>query len=643
MPRGARKGEARSLGTKRIPDAVRNKLEEQEAAAAMAKRSRAAAGAGAVAEKTKESDPFREYNIEPVGKSYPHVKQAEQYARDVISGKIIACEWAVLACKRFFILRDNPEIIFDGKQAERFCRFAESFPHVKGSWKTRNITLEPWEILIGISIFGFYWKRDRTRRVVKLAYVEVPRKNAKSTLAAIIGLYMLTEQDEPGAEVYSAATTHKQALAVFDTARAMARRQFAFAAKHDIIVQAKDIKIWGTLAKFEALHAQGETLDGLNIFCSIVDELHAHRNRDVYDVLETAMGARRSPLMFCITTAGSNRAGVCYQTRNYIIKCLRGQVDDPTTFGIIYSIDAEDIEQKNFYTPAIWKKANPNYGVSISEDELERLARKAATSPVALGSFLTKHLNVWVGAAHGWLDMTSWDKQYDESLDEKNFAGEKFMGGLDLASKVDLASYMRIYRRKMEDGQYHFFVFGNHYIPEGRLNVTADETDDNADAYAGWREEGWLTVTPGRTIDMDAIEGDILSSAKQAQAGEIGYDPQQATQLVGHMSKEQLNMVELRQNFLTFSEPMKVFQKLVLDGRIHHNGDPVLAWALANVVVEVDKKENYYPTKEFPDNKIDPAVATFLAMNRWVCDELNEEEPSGESVYSQGSLYREAA
>lgn len=654
MPPGARKGEARMLGTKRVPDSFTRKqvnralgavppgrMAAQEAYDASASKARSHNRQTAAVQASIEARRFEleEYDINPTVGEYPLMEQAMEYAKQVSRGKLPACRFVKQAAKRFLDMHAREDMIFNPYEAERACNFVEAMPHVKGRWETRTIKLMPWQAMIVCAIFGFYWVNDITLRVVRLAYIEIPRKNAKSTLAAAIGLYMLAEDGEEGAEVYSAATTHKQALAIFDTAKAMARRHRGFAEAHDLVVQSHEVKVWGTLGKFEALHAQGETLDGLNISCCLIDELHAHKTRAVYDVLETAMGARHNPLMFVITTAGVNRAGICYEVRDYVKKLLEGTLEDFTTFGIIYTIDDEDAEKRNYWDPKVWAKANPNLDVSVKQHELQRIANKARVSKTALNNFLTKHLNVWVNASTSWLGaegMLRLEKGGDPTLKLEDFKGEECMIGLDLATKLDVNSKVRLFRKEIAN-KMHYYCFAEHYLPDARVSGEMEGDSEGVgdqDQYATWAEQGWITTTPGEVIDIDQIEEDLVVDASLFKVREVGYDPYQATQLAKHLSEDGFTMVEVRPTVLMFSEPMKKLEEIIINNCFHHDGDPVLMWMFSNVVTKVDKKDNIFPQKEFAQNKIDGVVALIMAINRWIA-----EDPDGTSTYeSQGLL-----
>jgi len=528
-----------------------------------------------------------------------------QYVDDILSKKILSCKETIQACERFKKDLDADKYHFDIESAERACKAIQLFPHIKGKWAGDKLVLEPWQVFIIINVFG--WKhKDSGLRRFRTCYIEVPRKNAKSTLSSAIGLYMAFLDNEGGAEVYSAATTRDQAKIVFNDARAMARKSPQFLAAKGIQVLAHSCVQLDTMSKFEALSAEGNSLDGLNVHCGIIDELHAHKTRSVFDVIETATGSRTQSLLFLITTAGSNRAGICYEQRTYLTKILNNTVEDDTYFGIIYTIDAED----SWDDEKVWQKANPNYGVSIFPDDIARLCKKAMTMPSAQNNFLTKRLNVWVNADTAWMDMRRWDKCKDENLDIDDFEGEKYIEGLDLASKIDIAAKVKIFRR---DGEY--YIFGKYYLPE--------ETIENAgnSQYAGWEIDGYLQSTPGNVIDYEYIKQDIRDDSSRFELLELPYDPFQATQMSVELTAEGVPMVEMRPTVLNFSEPMKELEKLVMSGKLHHNGDPVLAWMISNVVCHLDNKDNIYPKTERPENKIDGVIAVIMALGRWMVQE----------------------
>jgi len=553
----------------------------------------------------------------------PHVEMADRYIDGVISGAIPACKYVQMSCERQRLDRErwagrDEQFWFDFEAAEEICRFIERMPHVKGEWASRgeSIRLEPWQCFLVTSAFG--WKKEHRRRF-RTVYIEVPRKNAKSTLSSGVALYMLTADNEQGAEVYSAATTYDQARIVFDGARQMAQKQVSFRVHYGVEIQTHSIVMLPSASRFQALSADSHSLDGLNVHCAVIDELHAHQTRAVYDVLETATGSRHQPLIWSITTAGSNRAGICYEVRGYLVRLLQRVFEDNTFFGAIWTIDDED----DWTDPEIWKKANPNFGVSIYPDDFERLARKAMELPSATNNFLTKRLDVWVNADTAWMDMRAWERAGDPTLKLEDFAGQPCWIGLDLASKVDIAAKITLFKR-MIDGVSHYYLFGRYYLPEEAAE------DGRNSQYSGWVRTGRLVTTPGNVTDYDYIKTDLREDASKFQIDEVPYDPFQATQLSVELLAEGFPMVEVRPTVLNFSEPMKELEKLILQGRLHHDGDPVLAWMASNVVAHLDHKDNIYPRHEGEANKIDGIVASIMCLRLAMLKE--------ESAYEKGGL-----
>ena len=551
----------------------------------------------------------------------PFHQRARCYAERVVAGEILACKLTRLACERFLrdLARDDWQWRFDNDLADRACGFIECLPHIKGQWARQRlkITLEDWQVFIVCNLFGWVSRETALRRFTT-CYMEVARKNAKSTLAAGIGLYMLAADGEPGAEVYSAATTGDQARIVFDVARQMVLREADFI-RGGIDPQRHGLYMPDDARKFEPLNAEGSTLDGLNPHCTIIDELHAHKRRDVYDVLDTARGARDQSLLASITTAGSDRAGICYEQRTYVVKVLEGVFEDERYFGVIYTLDDDD----DWTDPAVWPKANPNYGVSVLPEDFERSAREAMNKPSAQNNFLTKRLNVWVNADSAWMDMRAWDRCADPTLNIDEFEGEDCIAAFDLASKVDIAAKVRLFQR---DGKY--FVFGSYYLPEQAAE------DGRNSQYSGWARMGRLIVTDGNVVDYERIESDLKEDAGRFSLIEAPYDPFQAMQFSQRMMSEGINMVEMRPTVLNFSEPMKELEKLVLQGKLQHDGDPVLAWMVSNVVCHRDAKDNIYPRKEREENKIDGVVALIMALGR----AMAAQQHAPPSVYESGVI-----
>jgi phage terminase large subunit-like protein len=573
---------------------------------------------------------------------------ALKYARDVVGGSIAACKWTVAACLRQLddLERQDTEAFpyrYDPARGARVCKTIELLPHIKGRWKTKTITLEPWQIFGLMVVFSWVWStaahaeedmraKDGLRRY-RTSYKEVPRKNAKSTESAGVGLYMTGPDGEQGAENYSTATTRDQAKIVWSVAKAMAKKTPEYLQRFGVQVLAHTLIAPDTESEFKALSAEDDTMDGLNPHFACVDELHAHKTRGVWDVLETATGAREQSLLWTITTAGSNRAGICYEVRTYVTKILNavlarhpelceargyklegGSVDDETFFGIIYTIDDGD----DWTDPAIWAKANPNLGVSVKLDDIARLCRKAQQTPSAQPNFLTKRLNVWINADSAWMDMRRWDQCADPTLSIDDFAGEDCFVAVDLASSIDIAAKLYLFRRVLPtptksgalEEKAHFYAFGRFYVPEDVI-----EESDNSQ-YAGWEQTGRLITTDGSIIDQNVIQDDLREAKSRFRIRELVYDPFQATKFATELQTEGFTVVQYGATVKNFSAPMKEVEALVLDARLHHDGDPVLGWMISNVVAHVDRKDNVFPNKQTANNKIDGPVALIMAMGR---------------------------
>lgn len=548
-----------------------------------------------------------------------YLKIAENYGEKVISGEIAACGWVKKA-----ISRQNDDLeqysggnspyYFDERMAARICRFIECLQHTKGELAGQRIRLEPWQCWILTTVFGWRRTSDGDRRFRRV-YIEIPRGNGKSLLSSGVALYCLLADGEPGAEVYSFATTRDQAGIVFGDAKRMAQDNRDLRSHFGLEVLAHALYVPKTNSTFQAKSAEGSTLDGLNTHLAVVDELHAHKRRDVYDVVETSLGKRRNSLMWVITTAGSDTSGICYEVRSVVTKILDRSGNDPSQFGIIYSIDKDD-DWKN---EAALIKANPNWGISVRPEVLKSLQKKAVAVLSASNNFKTKHLNVWVSADTAWMDMEKWRALGDSSLDPSDFEDDECVVGLDLATRKDICAKVKVFRRYV-DSVPHYFVFGDYFLPEEAIKSSANSQ------YAGWSELGFLTATPGFTTSFGAVEDSIREDCSRFAVSAVAYDPWQATQLANELSDGGAPMVEVRQTVQNLSEPMKLLESLVLEGRIHHDANPCLDWMLCNVVAHLDAKDNIYPRKERPENKIDGAVALIIALSRYVESEEQSED-----------------
>lgn len=564
-----------------------------------------------------------------------HADEAMHYAHCVLAGEIPACKWVKAACRRQIDdlerWRTDPDYPFDWQpeKVNRVITFIQLLRHVKGRWGGLQLVLEAWQKFVIACVFGWVKKADGLRRFRTL-YLEVPRKNAKTTLLAGIGLFMLNADGEWGAEVYAAATTRDQAKIVFDVAQQMARMDGEFRAKFGVEVLTHSILVKDTASKMVPLSAEGSTLDGLNVSCALIDELHAHKTRAVHDVIDSATGARDQPLICKITTAGSNRAGICYDQRAYLTKILNrtlrqagglgykvtgDSAEDDAYWGIIYTLDEGDDE----FDEATWAKANPNYGISVDPADMRRMATVAKVQAAARSEFLTKRLNVWINADAAWLNMLQWDAAANPAVSETDFAGQPCTIGLDAAFKKDLFAKVKVFRRDLADGP-HYYAFGRYYLPEAQAHGEGKEQ------MAAWVRDGWVRTTPGEVLDIQAVREELIGDDDTGQQGdihryqvrEVPFDPAMITQFATEMLEEGVPMVEIPARAQNFSPAMKELEELLAAGRFHHTGDPVLAWMMSNV--SLNKRwlnaGILCPTKERADSKIDGAIALFLALGR---------------------------
>jgi phage terminase large subunit-like protein len=545
---------------------------------------------------------------------------AEQYIHDVLGGKIVVGRWVKLAVERHVRdLRGGAArgFHFDRKKAERAIRFFGFLRHSKGEWAGKPFQLEPWQQFILWCVFGWR-KADGTRRF-RMVYVEVARKNGKSTFAAGVGLYLFAMDGEPGAEVYSAATKRDQAIIVHSEATRMVRASADL--RQLIRVQKNNLSVESRNSKFEPLGADEDTMDGLNVHGAIVDELHAHKTRGVLDVLDSATGARRQPLILIITTAGGSRVGVCWDMHRHTRETLEGHKDADDFFGIIFAIDDED----DWRDPKVWAKANPSLGVSVKFDDLERKARRAATMLTYQNEVLRKHMNRWTEQVSRWLRMEKWRACADPVADE-TLRGRRCFAGLDLSSKLDITAVAYVFPPVPEDPRWRVKV--RFMAPEEK--ALAREEYDRVPYHTWGTKEGLITLIPGDAIDDDHVLAQIQADAQVFQIVEVGYDPWNCLQLAIRLQSQGLNVIEIRQGFGTLNAPSKELEKLVVTGDLAHDGHRVLDWMAGNVATESDAAGNIKPSKKKSTEKIDGIAAIVTALARALVD---TGEGDGKSVY----------
>lgn len=553
-------------------------------------------------------------------RSYPHVTKAKKYARDVVNGKRVAGHFEIRACQRFLDDLQRKDLVFKADKAERACKFIELLPLTKGKWARERelLVLQPWQCFIVVNIFG--WYLDKLTRRFNEAYVRVGRKNGKSPLAAAIGLYMFVEDGEYGAEVYSGATSEKQAWEVYRPAKQMAQKAAEFEAHYGVEIMAKNMNVPADDSRFEPMI--GNPGDGASPSCAIIDEYHEHNTPAMYNTMVSGMGARDNPLLLIITTAGTDISAPCYEKDVDVQNILNGSVEDDSIFAIIFAADKEDAEKDNWLKLRAFKKANPNLDVSVSKRYLERQAQKARRSPSDQSTFKTKNLNIWVGAGSVFLNPLDWD-QCGQKLDIADFYGWSCIFGVDLSSRIDITALIRLFYRRVDDGKgkgnLEYFCFPRFWIPENRL------TDDDSGRYERWVEQGKLETHADDEIDFAELRKDIKAEAELCSPAEIAYDPWRAMGLEQELTNDGFTMVKIAQTVQSFTSPMEELQAAHLASRrIKHDNNPVMNWMVGNMVAKEDTNGNKKPRREIAKNKIDGPVALLMAINRAMAQPENK-------------------
>ena len=535
---------------------------------------------------------------------------AEVYAEKVLSGEVLTNELVQLAVKRYYADLENAldkGWHFDKKAAMRAINFIERLKHTKGEWAGQRFRLEPWQQFVLWNIFG--WKNaDGTRRF-RYAYIEIARKNGKTALSAGIGLYMLFADGESRPEVYSAATVKDQAKICFSDAveivKATDLKNYLTPYRNSIVYELKG----GTM---KPLSSDYGTHDGLNPSCGIIDEFHAHKDSGMFDVIKSAFGARRQPLMFIITTAGFDKSGVCYAYRENVIKVLRGVNEDDSLFGIIYTLD----DKSEWDDPKMWIKANPNLGVSLSTDYLADQVKDAKNRPEAVRNVMTKNVDLWVDAERTWILDDAWQKCIG-TTDPADLKGCACWGGLDLSNVSDITAYVLLFHENDR-----FQLQPHFWIPEEKMLEKIRKENIN---YDKWAAEGYVTVTPGNVIDYDFVKADILRIVADYDLRTSAYDRWNSSQTIIDLQNEGMECNPFGQGYGSMSAPTKEFEKLVLTGKIEHFSNPVLRWMLASTLVKTDPAGNIKPDKEKSTQKIDGIVASIMALGEWMTAQANDE------------------
>jgi phage terminase large subunit-like protein len=537
----------------------------------------------------------------------------DTYAQSVVSCAIPAGKYHQLACARH--LRDRaregtPEFPyrFDLDKAERCFRFSEKLRHYKGEWAGQLLKLEPWQKFCDGSLVGWVHVETGLRRF-RYSLEEVPRKNGKTLRAGVRLDYLTFFDGEPGAEGYSIATKRDQAKLAFTDAKKLVQSS---GLKDRITVLVANMHREDTASKLEPLGADHDSTDGLNPHVVCVDELHAMKDRGLLDVMETATGARRQPLIFAITTFGDDPVSVWGDQHDYACKVLDGVLVDERFFVFIAHADDTD----DWTLPETARKANPNYGVSVNPEDLAAKVLKAKGIPSAAATYKQKHLNLLVNASNPCLSVDGWRKGQNRTLTREAWLAElehqSCWVGIDLASKIDLCAMSFVF--PPAPGRAGWRLIQHIWTPDETL---VDRAHRDRAPYLTWRDQGWLKTTPGTRIDHAVVREALLDARKRFDIERVGFDPWHADKLIEDLKADGFaedQLLEVPQTFAGMSSACLRMQADILAGDVDACGDPVTAWAVSNVVDQRDGKDNMQFVKKKSRGRIDPVIAATIGM-----------------------------
>ena len=541
-----------------------------------------------------------------------------KYAKDVLSGKIITGSYIRNAVKRNEIDLIRDDIFFDHESGVRALQFISALCHTKGKWAGNRFIPLPWQQWLIYNLFG--WKKNNSAGVAvrrfRTAYFEVARKGGKTALMAAIADYMFHHDEEAGPEVYFGATTTKQAKICFAEARAMTLSNKVLKSRTQVYTHHMVLKS-DPISKFEPCSREADNMDGLNPSCAIIDEYHAHKTSDVYDVFKSGMGSREQPLQLTITTAGFNKGAPCYQLRRTCIDILNDVKKDDSMFTMIFAPDEGD----DWTSEKTWVKANPSLGETISIDYLRAEFVQAQNNVGEQVNFKTKHLNMWSETSSTWVETSKWDSAKMDITD-KELEGMECYGGLDLASTRDLTCFVLIFA----NGE-NIFVQPHFYIPKdtARARSAADGV-----AYDAWGIEGCLNLTPGNVVDYEYIRQDINKLAEKYKIKSIAYDRWNSSQLIIWLNDDGAVMNPYAQSYSQMSTPTKEIEKKLYNGELRHDGNPVMSWNIGNVEITSDAGGNIKADKKKSEEKIDGVVAMAMGIGQMLTERSEDE---GDSVY----------
>ena len=515
-----------------------------------------------------------------------------------------------------------PTSHYDKAKADRAVRFIEQLRHTKGIWAGKRFWLLPWQERLIRDLFGIV--QEDGMRQFRMAYIEIPKKNGKSELAAAIALYLLFGDGEPSAEVYGAAADRQQASIVYEVATKMIQMCPALQKRCKQIPSTKRVVNYANAGFYQVLSAEVGTKHGLNVSGLIFDELHAQPNRKLWDVLTNGSGdARAQPLFVAITTAGTDRNSICFEQHQLASDILKGRKYDPTFYPVLYGLpDGADWQDEHN-----WYLANPSLDVTIPVSRVREAYQKALRNPAEENAFKQLRLNLWVSSLTGWISDLVFDKG-NQPIDLDALQGRDCYGGLDLSSTSDITAFVLMFPPRDETEPFILLPF--FWIPEDTidLRVSRDHVP-----YPIWKQQGYLQTTEGNVIHYGFIESFIEELGKRYHIREIAFDRWGATQMTQNLEGMGFTVVPFGQGFKDMSPPSKEFYRLMMAGKIIHGGNPILKWMAGNVVIRQDPAENIKPDKEKSTEKIDGIVAAIMALDRCIRHQMQPE-----SIYDEREL-----
>ncbi len=506
---------------------------------------------------------------------------------------------------------DYPGAVFDPERVDKVIATFKALVHTQGQWAGRPLTPDPWQVAYILApVFGWVrYDEDSAGwvRIIRQLYVDVPRKNGKSTLLGGLCIYMLAADHEPGAQIVTAATNERQASFVFNPIKQLAQKAPRLA-KH-VRPVGKKILHDRSGSYIECISSVADAMHGANLHFVCIDELHVHKTPDLVETLETGTGSRRQPLVGIITTADSGGQNTIYaRKREYVEQVARGAIHDPTTYGVVWAADAKD----DPFVESTWMKANPGYGVSPTRSYMESQSAQAQQSPADLAKFQRLHLGLRTKQETKYIPMDAWDRN-DSHVSELLLAGKAAYGGLDLAATSDLCALAWLF----PDGEGGLDAVWRLWTPEANLRALDKRTAGNATT---WVRDGLLTLTPGNVADYDYIHAAILKDMDAFDVRGLAYDPWNSSQLVNDLVNDGAPMVKTRQGLVSLSAPTKEVQKIILEGtaafpKFRHGGNPAVRWQVDNFAVAMDASGNVKPDKAHSADKIDAVAAAINAMS----------------------------